>query len=118
MADTKISALPAATAALGADELPINEAGTSKKLTVVQIAALIGTRGGRFNVMDYSAPETGTYADISGTGATPARFDTGTEAYIGYDPLGTSGTWYRTRFENAGATQLSDWSAAKPTTYP
>ena len=34
MADSKISALTAATSALGADELPINEAGTSKKLTV------------------------------------------------------------------------------------
>jgi len=38
MADTKISALPAATAAAGADELAINEAGTSKKLTVDQVA--------------------------------------------------------------------------------
>lgn len=42
MADTKISALTAASAALGADELAINEAGTSKKLTVAQIAAFIG----------------------------------------------------------------------------
>jgi len=37
MADTKISALPAATAAAAGNELPINEAGTSKKLTVNQI---------------------------------------------------------------------------------
>lgn len=34
MADTKISALPAATVAAAANELAINEAGTSKKLTV------------------------------------------------------------------------------------
>lgn len=34
MADTKISALTAATAAAAANELAINEAGTSKKLTV------------------------------------------------------------------------------------
>ncbi len=40
MADTKISALPAATVALGADEIPINEAGTSKKLTVTQLMVL------------------------------------------------------------------------------
>jgi hypothetical protein len=39
MADTKISALTAASAALGADELAINEAGTSKKLTVTQLQA-------------------------------------------------------------------------------
>ena len=37
MADTKISALTAATAAAAANELAINEAGTSKKLTVAQI---------------------------------------------------------------------------------
>ncbi len=41
MSDTKISALPAASAALGADELPISEAGTSKKLTIAQIQTLI-----------------------------------------------------------------------------
>lgn len=41
MADTKISALTAATAALGADELPINEAGTTKKLTVAQIGTYV-----------------------------------------------------------------------------
>lgn len=42
MADTKISALPAASAAAGANELPINEAGTTKKLTLEQIRDLLG----------------------------------------------------------------------------
>lgn len=37
MADTKLSALTAASAAAGANELLINEAGTSKKLTVAQL---------------------------------------------------------------------------------
>lgn len=37
MADVKISALTAASAALGADEIPVNEAGTTKKLTVTQL---------------------------------------------------------------------------------
>lgn len=40
MADTKISALPAASAAAGANELPINEAGASKKVTLTQVADL------------------------------------------------------------------------------
>ena len=44
MSNTKISALTAATAALAADELPINEAGLSKKLTVAQIHAYIYTQ--------------------------------------------------------------------------
>ena len=37
MADTKVSALTAATTALAADEFPVNEAGTSKKVTLAQI---------------------------------------------------------------------------------
>ena len=42
MADTKISGLPAASAATGTNELPINEGGVSKKLTVTQIATFVG----------------------------------------------------------------------------
>lgn len=42
MADTKVSALTAATAALMADEIPVNEAGTSKKVTIQQMATLQG----------------------------------------------------------------------------
>jgi hypothetical protein len=44
MADTKISALAAASAAAAANELAINEAGASKKLTVQQIADFLFTR--------------------------------------------------------------------------
>jgi hypothetical protein len=44
MADTKISALSAASAAAAANEFAINEAGTSKKLTMAQIAAFLVTR--------------------------------------------------------------------------
>ena len=40
MADTKISALTAASAAAGANEIPINEAGTTKKITLTQVQAL------------------------------------------------------------------------------
>jgi hypothetical protein len=41
LSDTKISALEAASAAAGANEIPINEAGTTKKVTVTQIATAI-----------------------------------------------------------------------------
>lgn len=37
MADTKISALPAASAGLSAMEFPVNDAGSTKKLTLAQI---------------------------------------------------------------------------------
>lgn len=42
MADTKISALTAAAAAALANEIPINEAGTTKKITLTQVQALLG----------------------------------------------------------------------------
>ncbi len=41
--DLKISALTAASAAADANEIPINEAGTTKKLTVAKIKTLIST---------------------------------------------------------------------------
>jgi len=48
MADTKISALTAATAAAGANEIPINEAGANKKVTIAQIASILGGSGFNF----------------------------------------------------------------------
>jgi hypothetical protein len=45
MADTKVSALTAAAAALGADEFPVNEAGTSKKVTITQLVTYLQTLG-------------------------------------------------------------------------
>lgn len=41
MADVKISALPAASSANAADEYPANQAGTTRKVTGTQLAALI-----------------------------------------------------------------------------
>jgi hypothetical protein len=54
MADTKISALSAASAAAAANELAINEAGTSKKLTVAQVKAF-----GKTLVSSGAAPASG-----------------------------------------------------------
>ena len=45
MADTKISALSAATVAAVANELAINEAGVSKKISVTQLVTLLQTLG-------------------------------------------------------------------------
>lgn len=66
MADTKISALTAAAAAAAANELAINEAGTSKKLTVAQILAFAVTQA--------------TYATRSAA-ATAARLFLPTDSY-------------------------------------
>ena len=43
MADTKISALTAVTTPDGADEFPVNQAGTSKKVTLAQVRQSVGT---------------------------------------------------------------------------
>ncbi len=48
MADTKISLATAAVAAAGSNEIPINEAGSPKKLTVDQILAYIIASGPLF----------------------------------------------------------------------
>jgi hypothetical protein len=44
MADTKISALSAVTTPAGTDELAINQAGTSKKITLAQIETFTGRK--------------------------------------------------------------------------
>lgn len=59
-----------------------------------------------------ASTEAGIYADVTGTGSTPTTtVVTLTRSYIAYDPAGIVSSWYRTRFENVGATRLSDWSA-------
>lgn len=58
-----------------------------------------------------AATEAGAFTDVAGTGSTPtiAVVD-GVRSYTGYDPNGTSSTWYRTRYENAAGSRLSDWT--------
>ena len=65
-----------------------------------------------------SSSETGTFADLSGTGSTPTiPIVSGTETYTATDPGGTSATWYRARLEDSGATRASDWSVVTRTIY-
>jgi hypothetical protein len=42
MADAKISALPAVVSPSAASEIPVNEAGTTKKMTATQVGTAIG----------------------------------------------------------------------------
>jgi hypothetical protein len=60
-----------------------------------------------------AATEAGAFADVSGGGSTPTvPIVTAVRSYTGYDPSGIVSSWYRTRYENAGATRLSDWTPA------
>lgn len=61
MADTKISALTAASVAAVANELAINEAGVSKKITVGQLQTLISQAGASYATGSFTAA-TGTFA--------------------------------------------------------
>lgn len=63
--------------------------------------------------LQWSATQAGAFVDVSGTGSTPTgAIVAGTRIYEAYDPNGIVSTWYRTRYENVGATRLSDWQAA------
>lgn len=65
MADTKISALTAASAVAAANEFAINEAGTSKKVTGAQLATFCGPR----LISSGAAPATGA----ANTNAAPSE---------------------------------------------
>lgn len=71
-----------------------------------------GAYGANADIRVQSAPtQNGVYADLSGTGSTPLiPVVTDQVSYSAYDPNGLTTDWYRTRFENVGATRLSDWS--------
>jgi hypothetical protein len=53
------------------------------------------------------ATQTGSFANVGS-----AAIVSGIFAYTIYDQAGTATTWYRTRYENAGGSPSSDWSAA------
>jgi hypothetical protein len=74
MADTKISALTAASAGAAANEFAINEAGTSKKLTLAQIATydnpvITGASGAVRNEIGHKTMQvlSADGADVTGT---------------------------------------------------
>lgn len=104
MADIKISALPAASEFLPPDELPVNEAGTTKKLTVAQLMLeqhrlqfastdLLSARAiSSFNIGEYFASVigTGTISGITGTSNHPGiiRFSSPTTSGNGGGVVG------------------------------
>lgn len=75
MADTKVSALSAASIAALTNEFPINEAGVSKKLTLTQIKTLLQTLG-----MPRVAQLTSQHSIASTTGTKVTGLDMALEA--------------------------------------
>lgn len=81
MPDTKISALAAVAAALVTQELAVNEAGTSKKVTIAQIKTLLQTLGMPrvFGLAaDHTVSSTGG-TEVTGLG--PCTLEAGTYVY-------------------------------------
>jgi hypothetical protein len=72
-----------------------------------QILASTNYDAGAVLRVHWCATETGAYASL-----TTVPIVTGVRAYTVYDTAGTASTWYRTRYENSGATITSDWSAS------
>lgn len=62
MADTKVSALTAVSAVATTDEIPVNQGGVSKKVTVSQLGSFIGTRTETGNT-SITTPAAGFAAD-------------------------------------------------------
>ncbi len=85
MADTKISALTAVSAADAADELPCNDAGVSKKITIAQIAAYLNTRisGSSGAAGEYKTLQKLSADSASQTSTTPATVITTTGVGVG-----------------------------------
>lgn len=75
MADTKISALTAASAALTTDELPTNEGGTTKKVTLAQVDTLLSATTKTLTNKTLTAPVIGTIVN-TGTLTLPTATDT------------------------------------------
>lgn len=89
MADTAISALSAISAALAAVEIPVNDAGTTKKMTLAQVILLCGVKKKEL-ASDASANSTTTAAKI-------------TNLDLADDGTGTYNFQYYVRYQ-AGAT--------------
>jgi hypothetical protein len=109
MPDTKISALTAASAAAAANELAINEAGTSKKVTLTQVKTLMQTLGmprvTRLSTQHQLASTTGTeVTDLSQT--LEAGTYTFTYALIVRSATGTVGPMLGVNFTGTGAPRM------------
>ena len=128
MADTKISALPAVTTVASTDELPVNQAGISKKVTALQLRTYVNADIFVTAVAD-QANSTVTAASVTGLDTTvgagtylvkywvcfrSAATATGIEMYLHH--TGTVSrlvsTWYTLTTGGTAATGIADQATA------
>lgn len=124
MADTKISALTAATAVVAANEFAINEAGTSKKVTAAQIKTFVNNDTlvtlGSSQANSTTTPASATGLEVALTAGTylikhwicyqSAATTTGIEMYLNYTGTFSRlvGTWYTLTTGGAATTGIAD----------
>lgn len=115
MADAKISALPAASGALLAQEIPANDAGTTRKVTVDQIIALseavanpaagsTSTPGAGFATDTYLAGSRVLVAGTTGRGALKAGSVYRLKLSASKTAAGTGAPVFTVRYGTAGTT--------------
>lgn len=124
MADTKISALPAITTVASTDELPVNQAGISKKVTALQLRTYVNADT-FVTAMATQANSTITAASVTALNTTvgagtylvkywvcfrSAATTTGIEMYIHHTGTVTRlvSTWYTLTTGGAAATGIAD----------
>ena len=124
MADTKVSALPAVTTPAGTDEFPVNQAGTSKKLTLAQVKAF-ASPDTYSTLTSTQANSTTTAASATGLEQTlaagtylvkvwvvyqAAATTTGVEFYLNHTGTVTRivATWYTLTTGGAATTGIAD----------
>jgi hypothetical protein len=127
MADSKISALPAASAAAAANELAINEAGTSKKVSVAQLKTFIKAEDVVLALGADASNSTTTPASVTGLEIEAgvgtfllkywivyraAATSTGIEMYLDHSGTVTRlvGTWYTLTTGGTATTGVADQS--------
>ena len=109
MADTKVSALTAATSFLDADEFPVNEAGISKKVSGTLLKAWIGDVLGNQSTADQTInASTTAYLTNSNMAVPVGKLRVGSvflwRVWVNKTAAGTLGVVFTVRLGTAGTT--------------
>lgn len=113
MADTKVSALSAVTSVAAANEFPVNEAGTSKKATLAQIAA-VGSGSVKYDATGAAlGPTIADYFTATISLLASSIYEIDSTAYFLKTTAGTV-TWTWT-FSSAPTYSTSRWAAGPVT---
>jgi hypothetical protein len=108
VADSKISALTAVTTPAGSQQIPVNDGGTTKRLSLSQVNAYCEPVSGANTAAVAPAAATDTYLSGSGLAITTSRLQAGSfyrlRGDISKTAAGTAAATFNVRFGTAGTT--------------